>query len=118
MNNILSEDLKIKQHNLLLLLAEAIKIIEKYLKRLRSEHNPKYDLLIISFERCVKNLNDRVKLITENENFFKEQVNIPAKKRGSFGLLQGFGEFTYGDKAMEHEIIESIYKIENYFRIM
>lgn len=117
--NKLNQEQMIKQRILIKLLAEAVGIIIKYIKQFEKQSNAENDLLISDLYLGLSNLTGRINLIIDNEQLFLERLTTPSEKRGGFGLSRGFGEFLCAiEEDWVDEILDAVYKIEEYYRKM
>ena len=126
------KEMEIKYDQFLNLNLNAIKIIKKHQEILKKDKF--YDILFKRLELGLSIIEAGYKryktigvdgLIAELETYYRSPIGkeMPIKGRGKkyrpgIGLSRGFGEFIYADEAMEDEIMDSVYKIEDYYRTM
>ncbi len=120
MKNLLTQEEDAKRVRLISLLRNACLIVEKYINKFK--YDDSYKLTIEDLNIGLDNLTGRIKLLSDNIEWFKLVLSRQNHKRGGFGLSRGFGEFLLAmpkeDEYWVDEILDAVYAIEDYYRSM
>lgn len=108
-------------NNSLKLFANAVAIVAFHIERLKKEESELHKGLITQLENGYRILKQDFEFYTTpkgREAFVNRMNKYNTNHRPGMGLGRGFGEIDYQNSAIQREIMDAIWAIEDYFNAM